>query len=312
MIESYISQLKYTSLKDEKITAIEIPIDGLTTYLYYDYAKKLHLIIKSNETINENRKGIKIKNSTLDLIDFGKDSFIDIICTNEDFTNEFVQIIEQIMDHFVLHNNLLKAIKITINKWYYFFEKDTNIDLIDSEIIGLIGELLFIKNFSNRLDFKNIIDSWKGPESGLRDFNFNGFDVEVKSSVKEIGHVHTINGQIQLYSNSIPLYVYSVSLKKSDSHNALTLKKLIDEICFEIGNDSFLLNDFYEKLEKLNVLVSKVDTYNSYSYELKNILTVKITNDNLHDFLINNQNNRISNLKYDFDFNGLENNEIIV
>ena len=69
---------------------------------------------------------------------------------------------------------------------------------------------------------------------------------------------------------------------------------------------------FFEKLEKLNVLVSKVDTYNSYSYELKNILTIKITMDNLNYFLINNQNTRISNLKYDYDFNGLENNEIIV
>lgn len=310
MLESYISQLKYSSLKDEKIKAIEIPIDGLTAYLYYDYSKKLHLIIKSNESINENRKGIKIKNSILDLIDFGKDSFIDIICTHEDFKNEFIQIIEQIIDHFNLHNNLLKAIKITINKWYYFFEKDTNVDLKDSEIIGLIGELFFIKNLSSRLNFKNIIDAWKGPESGLRDFNFNGFDVEVKTSIKEIGHVHTINGQIQLKSNNIPLYVYSVSLKTSDSQNSFTLKKLIDEICFEIGGDSFLLNDFFEKLETLNIVVPKIEHYNNYSYELKNILTIRIDHNNLNNFIIDNRNTRISNLKYDYDFNGLQNVEI--
>lgn len=311
MIKNYISQLNYTSLKDDKIEALEIPINGLTTYLYYDYSKQLHLIIKSKDSIVENRKGIKIKNSTLDLINFGKHTFIDIICTHEDFKNEFVQIIEEIIAHFKQNNDLIRSIKYTINKWYYFFEKDSKIDLNESEIKGLIGELLLIKNLSVIRSYKEIIKAWKGPESGLRDFNFNTFDIEVKTSSKEIGHVHTINGQVQLKSVDIPLYIYSVSLKKSDSSNSITLKKLIDFICSEIGYDAFLLNDFFEKLEKNNVLVTKTENYNHFSYELRNILTVRINKENLHQFLVENQNTRISNLKYDYDFNGLRNTEII-
>ncbi|MEI6310972.1 MAG: PD-(D/E)XK motif protein [Bacteroidota bacterium] len=310
MLESYISQLKYSSIKDDKIKAIELPIEGLNAYLYYDYSKQLHFIIKSNEIIHENRRGIKVMTSNLDLIEYGCHSFIDVICTHEEFKKEFTQIIGQIIEYFNINNDLIKAIKFTINKWYYFFEKDTNIALSESDVKGLIGELLFIIDFSKKLSYKNIIDAWKGPESGLRDFNFETFDVEIKTSSKEIGHVHTINGQIQLKSTIIPLYVYSVSLKKSDSHNSLTLKKLIDEICFEIGNDSFLLNDFFEKLELLNVLLTKIEEYNKYSYELKNILTIKIDNINLNKFIIDNKNTRISNLKYDYDFNGLINEEI--
>lgn len=312
MLENYISKLNFSSLNSEKIKALEIPIEGLNSYLYYDYSKQLHFIIKADDIISENRKGIKVKNTDLDIIDFGKHSFVDLICTHEDFQNEFIQIIEQIIEHYNQNKNLSKAIKITINKWYYFFEKDTNIDLSEFEVKGIVGELLFIKNFISIIGNNAIINGWKGPESGLRDFNFKLFDVEVKTSSKEVGHVHTINGQIQLESEIIPLFIYSISLKKSESENSLNLKRLIDYVSLEIGDDSFLLNDFFEKLEKLNVLVSKVDTYNSYSYELKNILTIKITRDNLHNFLINNQNTRISNLKYDYDFNGLENNEIIV
>ena len=157
MIENYISKLNYTSLKDDKIEALEVPIGGLNAYIYYDYSKQLHFIIKYKETISENRKGIKVKCSNLDLIDFGKDSFIDIICTHEDFKKEFIQIVEQIINHFKQNNDIVKAIKFTINKWYYFFEKDSKIDLSESEIKGLIGELLLIKNLSTKKKYKEII-----------------------------------------------------------------------------------------------------------------------------------------------------------
>lgn len=311
MLKNYISKLDYTSLNDERIKAIEIPLEGLNAYLFYDPSKQIHLIFKSNDTINENRKGIKVKKSTLDLINYGKHDFIDIICTHQDFKNEFVQIIDQIIVHFKENNDLVKAITFTINKWYYFFEKDNIIDLTESEIKGLIGELFLIKNLSNTKNYKDIIKAWMGPESGLRDFNFETFDIEVKTSSKEVGHIHTINGQLQLKSDNIPLYVYSVSLKKSDSSNSVTIKKLIDSICIDIGDDAFLLNDFFEKLEKANVLVTKTNNYDHFSYELKNILTVKLDSGNLHLFLMENNNTRISNLKYDYDFNGLENTEII-
>lgn len=310
MLNSYISQLDYTFLKDDKIKAQEVPIDGLTSYVYYDYSKQLHFIIKSEEKISENRKGIKVKNSILDLIGIGQNSFIDLTCTHADFKNEFIQIIDKIIEHYRQNKNISKAIKVIIGKWYFFLGKAGSIDLNESEIKGIIGELLFIKENSNKIEKKIIIESWKGPESGLRDFNFGSFDVEVKASSKEIGHVHTINGQIQLKPGLVALYVYSVSLKKSDSVNAFTLEKLINEICFFIGDDSFLLNEFFEKLEKVKVLASEADKYNSYSFELRNILTVKITENNLDNYLVYNSNTRISKLKYDFDFNGLDNTDI--
>jgi hypothetical protein len=310
MIEKYISKLDYSSLNAEKIKALKLPLDNLHSYLYYDYKKQLHLIIKSEDLLTENRKGIKVINSRLDIVDFGKHSFIDIICLHKDFQKEFIQISEQIIEHFKIYKDLVKAIKIIINKWYYFFEKENNSDLTEEELKGIIGELLFIRNFSSQISCQTIVSAWKGPEKGLRDFNFENFDVEVKTSTKEIGHVHTINGQFQLKSVNIPLFIYSVSLKKSDSGNSFTLKKLIGEICFFCGNDSFLLNDFFEKLEKLNVNINQSENYDHFSYELKNILIVKIDNTNIDNFLLANDNTRISNLKYDFDFNGLKSSEI--
>lgn len=311
MIEKYISQLSATSIKEDKIEALEVPINKLETYLYYDYLNQLHLIIKSEESLSENRKGIKVRNVTLELIKYGRHNFIDIVCTHKDFQPEFIKIVEEIFEHFKCYKDIVKAIRFIINKWYYFFEKESDKELTESEIKGLIGELLFIKNSFQNKDPKDIIKAWKGPESGLRDFNFNNFDVEVKTSSKELGHIHTINNQIQLKSENIPLYVYSVSLKKSDSNNALTIKNLINDICLVISNDSFLLNEFFEKLEYKNVFVPKAERFDSFSYELKSTLTIKIDNENLDQFLIKNSNTRISNVKYDYDFNGLSNIEII-
>jgi hypothetical protein len=311
MISNYIQRLQPTSIKTEKIQALEYPIDGLKTYLYYDNYKRLHFLIKSEELIVENRKGIKIINSEIDLINIGKFNFIDIICTHEHFIQEFSNILDQIIELFKSINDISKSIKIILNKWYYFFEKEDTTELTESAIKGLLGELIFINyNVNKFTDKKYLIDAWYGPESGLRDFNFMNFDVEVKSSSKEVGHVHTINGQIQLKSGLL-LYIYSISLKKSNSENAITTKKIIDKICVDICNDSFALNTFFEKLEKNNIILTSADKYDKFSYEIKDILTVKITSDNVHQFLVTNSNTRISNLKYDFDFNGIENSDII-
>ena len=310
MIEKYLSQLEFPELKEQKIKAVEIPVDSLKTYMYYDDLKHLHVIFKSDTSVVENRIGIKVTMKKLDLIDHGKFSFIDVVCMNKDAQEEFLKIVTQIIEHFNEHKDIAKAIKIIINKWYFFLQKDNGTKLNENEVKGLIGELLYMKNRPNHVPLETVVKAWKGPEAGLRDFNFKSFDVEVKASTKEVGHVHTISGGIQLNSEEIPLYVYSVSLKKSESTNAVTLNKLAENLCLEAGTDSLLLNSIFEKFEELGAFIPELNEYDHFSYELKNILCVKIDQSNLSDFLIDNEKTRISNIKYDFDFNGLNNNEI--
>ena len=52
---------------------------------------------------------------------------------------------------------------------------------------------------------------------------------------------------------------------------------LVSKFCQTLGiKVNKELNDFFEKLEKVNVLVPKTENYNHFSYELNNILTIKI------------------------------------
>lgn len=312
MINKYIDQLELPSSNNQQIKALKIDShDALEIYIYYDYYKNLHLIIKSDGKINENRKGIRIKNEELDIISIGKNNFINFCCTSIDFRDKFIQIINEILEMYKTSNNLIKSINITVNKWYYFFEKTNSSDLNENVIKGLVGELIFIKDYLEITSDNKIINNWVGPNSAIRDFSFNTFDVEVKTSVKEVGHVHTINGGQQLQVENNDLLLFSISLKKSESESAITLKKLIDNITFKVCEDSFVLNEFYEKLELQHILVTDYEKYNIYKYEVKDVLTVKVNSENNNQFLIFNSNSRISNINYDIDLNGLVGENLI-
>ena len=66
------------------------------------------------------------------------------------------------------------------------FKKEKFDGLSEEEIRGLIGELLFIKNFSNKkADFKNNILKWKGCENGLHDFETIKSKIEIKTFSSE-------------------------------------------------------------------------------------------------------------------------------
>ncbi|MFV0140091.1 PD-(D/E)XK motif protein [Empedobacter falsenii] len=313
-LEEFINSIHIETSDIDKIKANKYPNKDLDIYAYYDQSKCLHLLIDSDLKFTENRKGLKIKNEDIEIIDQGKKHFLNFYCTAPDFIPNFIKIFNEILDDYNFRKNLEKSIKIIINKWYFFFEKEKSKKLSDQVILGIIGELFFINQFIEHKQSNNILNHWKGPENYPNDFSFQNYDVEVKVSTKEIGHVHTINGQSQLtIVDNIPMYLYSLSFKRSASESAITIKKLINFILDFIGEDQFSLNEFYEKLEYLEINPYEIDLYEDIRVELKNILTIKLTLENIDQFTIKNLNNRISNIKYDLDINGLEDctNEII-
>jgi hypothetical protein len=307
-LDEFITSVDKINIKNsEKIKANKYPNDDLDIYAYYDQSKYLHLLIDTDLLFTENRKGLKIKNETIEIIDQGERHFLDFYCTSPDFISNFIKIFNEIIEDYKVRKNLDKSIKIIVNKWYFFFEKEKTKRLSDQVILGLIGELYFIKEYFEKNDSSNILNNWKGPESYPNDFSFQNYDIEVKVSTKEIGHVHTINSESQItIVDDTFLYLYSLSFKRSASESAITLQKLINYIVDFIGDDQYLLNDFYEKLEFLEINPYDVAIYDDIKVELRNVLTTKITSENIPNYSIRNVNNRISNIKYDIDINGLE------
>lgn len=306
MIAEYLNQIVKPLLIEPQIKAFRVPCEIPDSYIFYDFQGHLHYIIKTNETLQEHRRGITVQSTELNIINVGPAKYLDFKCSIDEFKDKFILITDEIIEKYRSTGDLVKSIRLTINKWYYFFEKENSNVLNENQIKGLIGELIFINRNDETADIYSVIRSWKGPEGAIKDFSFGTFDTEVKTSTREEGHIHHINGELQLQTGDNPLYVYSLSLKKSDSANSVTLKKLTDEILMKIAEDPFILNEFFEKLELQGVLATETSKYDVYKFEIRNEICIKITSENQQNFIIENQNNRISKIGYDFDFNGLD------
>lgn len=179
--------------------------------------------------------------------------------------------------------------------------------LSEPEIMGLIGELLFLKtDLAQRIGCENALRAWSGQELTHKDFSEGDTWYEVKTIHRGKGTVK-ISSVEQLDSdNSGELIVYSLE-KMSEMYNGITLNKLIlqtqdlfvsqedredfwskvslhgyeynnyyDSFVFEISNRiKYLVDDNFPKLVKDNIPAAIVKA--SYEIALTEIKAFEIT-----------------------------------
>ena len=75
---------------------------------------------------------------------------------------------------------------------------------------GLVGELLILQKVIS-VGSSSLIDNWKGPDHGLRDFEFKRMDLEVKTTMKD-PPVVSIHDPEQISPNTKALYLIVVQL----------------------------------------------------------------------------------------------------
>lgn len=131
--------------------------------------------------------------------------------------------------------------------WRKLF-KSNNGNLTEPEIMGLIGELLFLKNEMIPVygEAKSI-ESWMGPERTHKDFSINDTWFEIKSvnSNKDSIRISSIE---QLDSDTVGcLAVYKLE-KMGPTFNGIKLNALVNELITMIKND-FYKDLFFSKLE---------------------------------------------------------------
>lgn len=132
--------------------------------------------------------------------------------------------------------------------------------LTEPEIMGLLGELLFLKEKGfPKWGISIALDSWTGPEKTHKDFSHSNVWYEIKTinCGKETVHISSIE---QLDSDVDGfLYIYCFE-KMSPSFNGLTLNNLVQQILSLLTptqKDAFLC-----KLVEYNYdFASQLDTY---------------------------------------------------
>ena len=139
--------------------------------------------------------------------------------------------------------------------------------LTELEIMGLIGEVLFLKNdLSKRIGLTDALRAWSGQELTHKDFSAGESWYEVKTIHRGKPSVK-ISSIEQLESDNIgELIVYSLE-KMSEAYNGITLNKLILDTMnlFETQEEK---EDFWSKVSLHGYEFNNY--YDSFVFEISN------------------------------------------
>ena len=293
-----------------------VDISELDIYGFIDHKDIVHILIRCDESIfeGENRKGISITLKNIDTHDRGSFNVLDFSCKRNDFKNNFILIINEIIEESIKSNKLFESVKSIINKWFYFLQKPKQEQLSENEIIGLIGELLSIKDLNEFITMETVIESWVGPLKIKRDFIFKNTEIEIKTSSTKKGHVHTVHGFDQLSAlKDGQVYVYSWNISKDLTMQSFSLNTIVSEIVDICGDNTILIEKFYEKLNLLKFDSRDSELYEEFKFRLidKKLFIVNKSfpkiDRNSFNFKLNSM---YLDLNYTIDLNNLESIEL--
>lgn len=153
------------------------------------------------------------------------------------------------------------------NQWKKMFYGNSKI-LSENEVLGLIGELLFLKDYCFPIYGVSVgLNGWSGPEPTHKDFSYKDEWYEIKS-INSFKNTVSISSIEQLDSiTEGKLVVYSFE-KMSPSFNGISLNALVgmvsNMIQYETDKDIF-----FEKLKQVGYSYNEV--YDNYMYNMINI-----------------------------------------
>ncbi|WP_186172819.1 PD-(D/E)XK motif protein [Burkholderia gladioli] len=113
-------------------------------------------------------------------------------------------------------------------RWQRFLSKGGGKLLDEREVRGLIGELLFLRDYLIATVGTAAVECWQGPLGLPQDFVFDGRLVEVKTFAAGSDPSVRITSAEQLTSGDVPLFLHLVCLVRQD--DGLTLPDLVDDL----------------------------------------------------------------------------------
>jgi hypothetical protein len=298
--------------KGEKINARILELDirnDLKVFIFSETENTFSCLLSVNYTTVKLPKinGLYIEYQLFGEAGFDKNNFILIECRNNAYLNNYTEILKEILG---IYDNgaaqLVDIIHKVISKWRHFLGEPKYGILVEDEIVGLIGELLFLRKLINS-HFQNSIIIWKA-EKGEEDFINSEKILEVKTSLKG-KHEHIINGIDQLLVNpEKQKHILSILLSRSISESAISLPLLINECAILYSNDPKSNDEFYKKLKERGYDPRDEHLYYDFSYDYFRGCYYKV--DNTFPKLTTHElntplNSRISKVRYTLDFEGL-------
>ena len=188
--------------------------------------------------------------------------------------NEFSYLCENIIQSIISESSIDDAVKTfgnTLLRWKNLFEQTNDKGLSKEEQQGLFGELRFLKKclLSKEDQYFEVIQNYVGTNRSLRDFQGNGWAVEVKTTTTNNPQSLIINGERQLDDSMIDeLYLYHCSMEVSNQ-SGTSLPELVNEIKELLINEVDAYSMFNAKLFEAGYYQWHETTYNTRRYKIR-------------------------------------------
>lgn len=305
--------------KGEKISARVLELDKKKEFKIFIFSEKANVyscLLPIGSTVSKlpEINGLTIQYQLFGEAGSEKKNYILLECRSKAYLPNYTEILKEIISEYDKGNSeLIKVINKIISKWRHFLAQPASLILKEDEIVGLIGELMFLSRLINSHG-ADALTIWTA-ERGEEDFINTGKVIEVKTTLKE-KHEHIINGIDQLLVKPDRLkHILSLLLSPSASEHAITLPSIVKQCAEMFSEDPESYDLFFKKLKIRRYDTRDYVQYLEYTYEYirggyfaVDSLFPKLTTAELSAPL----NARISKVRYSLDMEGLPNSDFLL
>lgn len=219
--------------------------ESFTSFEYYSRIDNDHILEIYIGLDEKGRKSIELRSpfnprkikgtSAIEVNQYDNNKYktIRFSLTDDEISGLFYTFCEDLIDQtrsLNEENAGYNTIVARFHQWKKMFVSSKKEFLNEAQIMGLIGELLFLKDqLSKRIGLTNALRSWSGQELTHKDFSYGDNWAEIKT-IKRSSQTVKISSLEQLDSeHNGELVVYALE-KMSSEYNGISLNKLFLEI----------------------------------------------------------------------------------
>ena len=174
---------------------------------------------------------------------------------------------------------VVRTIINQLEKWQALFEKLKGEGLTPSEQQGLYGELHFLQKFIDRQDEVAALNAWVGTDREVRDFQYNDWAVEIKTTAGNNHQKVSISSERQLDETLLEnLFLFHLSVEAAKK-NGESLNAKINIIRETLQDNVSALNLFNNKLLEVGYFEKHTHLYEEKCYQVRDENYYKIDGD---------------------------------
>ncbi len=209
--------------------------------------------------------------------------FLLVLLLNNQHSDIFSALCEDLIQqvaHITRETELIKQLLLRLEKWRLLFEKMGQQGLSEEAQRALYGELYFLKKFLLNIPKPDYcINSWKGVEKSVQDFQFADWAVEIKTTHGKNQQKLHISSERQLDISLVPrIFLIHYSLEVRQNHGE-TLNSIVDNLFEMLSGNPSAHNIFRLKLLEAGYFDIHRPLYNNTGYSIRQENIYRITDD---------------------------------